>query len=183
MITDYIREYVKEECSITTLTRELYDNHIKVVADYGAKLARLLGADAQVVELASYLHDFSAVHNFEHLNDHGIKGSKLPEDLLKQFKFSDQTISQVKDAIITHSKPPKGKITSDEAICLSNADAMSQIVKPFFWLYFGYTVKKRSYEECIKAYLKWMSNNWMIMIEPAKEMISEEYAFLQNIKM
>lgn len=182
MVTEYIREYVKEECSKTGLTKELYDNHIVVVADYGARLARLLGADAMVVELASYLHDFSAVHNFEHLNDHAINGSKMAEELLRQFKFSDEIVNNVMDAILTHSKPINNKKSSVEAICLSNADAMSQLSKPIFWLYFGYAIKKRSYNECIKVYMKWMEDNWATMIQPARDMMQEEYAFVKTLK-
>ncbi len=182
MVTDYIREYVKEECSKSTQTKELYENHILVVAAYGARLARLLGADAQVVELASYLHDFSLIHDFEQPYDHGIKGSMLVDELLKQFKFSDDTIDQVKQAILSSSKPLSGKNVPIEAICLSNADAMSKLAKPFYWLYYGYANKKRTYKEGITVYLKWMDENWKAMVEPAKEMMADNYEFLNNLR-
>ncbi len=182
MVTDYIRGYVKEECSRSTLTQELYENHILVTASYGARLARLLGADTQVVELASYLHDLSLVHDFEQPYDHRMKGSIPVDELLKQFKFSEETIDQVKEAILLNTKPLSGKKASIEAICLSNADAMSKLAKPFFWLYYGYNHKKRSYKEGIAVYLKWMEDNWKTMIDPAKEMMTENYEFLKYLK-
>lgn len=182
MVIDYIREYIKAECDKATLTRELYDNHIVLVAGYGVKLAKILGADSQVIELASYLHDFSVIYDFEHPNDHPIKGAKVIDDLLKQFSYSEQTICQVKDAILAHSKPQNSRQMSAEAICLSNADAMSQLAKPVFWLYYGYTVKNRNYKDCIKIYAKRMEDNWKTMIEPAKEMMAEEYTYLKKLK-
>jgi uncharacterized protein len=182
VITDYIREYVKAECSKTTFNRELYENHILVVADYGAKLAKILGADKQAVELASYLHDFAIVHNFEQSNEHHVKGAKVAEDLLIQFKYSDDIINKVRDAILMHLKPQNGKNVSTEAICLSNADAMSQLAKPLFWLYYGYTIKKKNYNDCIHTYIKSMEDNWQAMIEPAKEMMAQEYAAVQKLK-
>lgn len=182
MVTDYIREYVKAECSKTTFNHELYENHIKVVAGYAVRLAEILGADKLVVELASYLHDFAAVHNFEHANDHHIIGAKAAEELLYQFKFSDDIISQVKEALLMHTKPQSKNGASIEAVCLSNAVAMSQLAKPSFWMYYGFTVKKKNYNDCIRKYVKWMEENWQTMIEPAREMMSTEYAALERIK-
>jgi uncharacterized protein len=182
VITNYIRELVKEEYSNTTITRELYTNHILVTADYGARLARLLGADARVVELASYLHDFSTVHEYEHSNSHTVKSSKKMDELLRQFKIPEDIISGVIEAVLNHSRPINSKKASVEAICLSNAEAMSQLSKPVFWLYYGYVVKKRTYEECIKVYIKWMEENWKTMIDPAKDMMTEEYAYLKKLQ-
>ncbi len=182
MVTDYIREYVKTECYKETFTRELYDNHIVVVAEFGAKLAKILNADFQVVQLAAYLHDFSSVHNFELLNEHRVKEAKVADELLQQFNYSENIINQVKDTILKHSKPQNKKQLTAEAICLFNADAMSQLAKPLFWLYFGYTIKKRSYKECIEIYTKWMEDNWKNMIEPAREMMMEEYEFIKKLK-
>jgi uncharacterized protein len=134
------------------------------------------------VELASYLHDFTTIHDFEHINDHPIKGAKVADDLLRQFNYSDEIIGKVKDAILYHSKPQNAKNISLEAICLSNADAMSLLAKPLFWLYFGYAVKKRNYNDSIQSYVSWMEDNWKSMIEPAKEMMAEEYAFIKKMK-
>lgn len=182
VVTDYIREFVKQECSKTTITRELYENHIVLVADYGARLSKLLKADSEVVELASYLHDFSVVYQFEHHYDHAIKSGNMIEGLLSQFKFPDETIRRVNEVIAQYDKATPSKEASNEALCLLNADAMSQLAKPLFWLYYGYTVKNKSYLQGIKSYLKWMDRQWEMMIEPAKEMMAKEYELLKGFK-
>ncbi len=182
MVTDYIREYVKQECSKNTMARELYENHIILVSDFGAKLSKLLGADALVVELASYLHDFSSIYQFDHHYDHTIPGVHRIDGLLRQFKFSDETIARVLEVIAQYNKPNPVEGASKEAVCLINADAMSQLSKPLFWLYFGYTVKNKSYNEGITSYLKWMESRWKIMMEPAKEMMAKEYEHLKRFK-
>ncbi|MCX7772965.1 MAG: HD domain-containing protein [Clostridia bacterium] len=182
MLKDYIREYVKEECSKSEAFRELYENHILIVAKYGVQLADLLGADAEAVELAAYLHDFSAVLDFEHINDHAIKGSKMADTLLRQFNYKEEKIQLVKQAIAHHSKPLKLNEGSLEAVCLSNADAMSQIAKPYFWLYFNFAVKKRSYEDGIKEYRQWMEANWQAMIDEARQIVEKDYEGVKQIK-
>lgn len=182
MVTDYIRGFVKQECSKTTLTKELYENHIILVRDYGAKLAKLLDADALIVELASYLLDFSSVYQFDHHYDHTIPGLRGIEELLRQFKFSDETISGVLEVIAQYNKPNPMKGASKEAICVINAEAMSQLARPLFWLYYGYAVKHKSYNEGIASYMQWMESRWEMMIEPAKEMMTKEYELLKRLK-
>ncbi|NMA67001.1 MAG: HD domain-containing protein, partial [Clostridiaceae bacterium] len=161
MVTDYIRGFVKEECSKTQLTRELYENHILVVADYGAKLGRLLEADPLILELSCYLHDFSPLHNFEHKNNHSFKNPKNIEEFLQKFKFSNQIIEQVKDTILANANPIRSKNATKEQICLFNAEAMSLLAKPVFWLYYSNSIaeNKRSHKDNLKVYIDWMEYN------------------------
>lgn len=182
MVTDYIREFVKQECSKTTLTKELYENHIILVRDYGAKLSQLLGAEALVVELASYLLDFSSVYQFDHHFDHAIPGVQRVEGLLRKFKFADETIEKVLEVIAQYNKPNPMKNASKEAICLINAEAMSQLAKPLFWIYYGYTVKRKTYNEGISSYLQWMESRWELMIPQAREMMAKEYELIKRLK-
>jgi len=180
MVTDYIREFVKQECKKTQLTMDLYENHILLVAEYGERLSKLLGADSLVVELASYLHDFSSVHNFDHKTDHSIKNPKLIQELLSKFKFSESVIKGVTETIMANSRPINGKATI-EAICLSNAEAMSQLAKPVFWMFFNNSAEQKPYKECVKTYIDWMESNWKTMISEARDMMAEEYAFLKKL--
>lgn len=183
MVTDYIREYVKEECNKSFKAKELYENHILVVADYAVRLGRLLGADSLIVELSSYLHDFSTHHNFEHKNNHTLEGSKKIQELLRQFKFSEDVIERVSDTILANSRPYNNKNLSKEAICLFNAEAMSLIAKPVFWIYYSNLLneKKRTYKDNVRVYLEWVDENWKHMIDAARDMMSEEYASLKEL--
>ncbi len=182
MVTDYIREYVKEECNKSLKAKELFENHILVVTDYAVRLGRLLGADSLIVELSSYLHDFSSHHNFEHKNDHTLKGTKEIQDLLRQFKFSDDVIEQVLDTILANSRP-YNKNATKEAICLFNAEAMSLIAKPVFWIYYSNLINenKRSYKDNVRVYLDWVEDSWKNMIDAARDMMTEDYASLKNL--
>lgn len=180
MVTDYIREFVKQECKKSQLTMDLYENHILLVAEYGERLAKLLGADSLVVELASYLHDFSPVHNFDHKNDHAIKNPKLIQELLTRFKFSDSVIKEVTETIMANSRPINEK-ASIEVICLSNAEAMSQLAKPVFWIFYNDGTGQKPYKECVKSYVDWMEANWKTMISEARDMMAEEYDFLKKL--
>ncbi|NLM75620.1 MAG: HD domain-containing protein [Clostridiaceae bacterium] len=183
MVTDYIRGFVKEECNKNQLTRELYDNHILVVVDYGARLGRLLEADPLVLELACYLHDFSPHHNFEHKNSHNFKSSKSIEDLLSKFKFPKQIIEQVCETISANANPARIKNATKEQICLFNAEAMSLLAKPVFWLYYSNSIRenKMTHKDNLKVYIDWIEYNWNNMISEARDMMAEEYSFVQKL--
>lgn len=183
MVTDYLRGYVREECNKSLVTKELFNNHIRLVAEYGIKLAKFYNADIQIVELSSYLHDFTVIHNFEHPHEHAIKGSGIADSLLKQFKYSDDIISRVNSTIASHIKHKGGDFDSNEALCLYNADIMSQLSKPLYWIYYSHTVKGRDYEEGIKTYLSWVEGKWQTMTEYAQKMMQQEYALIKALKL
>ena len=66
MIVEDMRGLVLEACGdpANLLSPGFFHDHVLVVAAYAAALAPRLGADTEVVELASYLHDLSAVRDF-----------------------------------------------------------------------------------------------------------------------
>ena len=183
MVTDYIRGYVREECSKTQLTRELYENHILVVVDYGTKLGRLLEADPLVIELAFYLHDFSPLHNFERKYSHNFKSSKSIEELLSKFKFPKNIIENICETISANASPVRRKNATKEQICLFNAEAMSLLAKPAFWLYYSNSIRenKMSYKDNLKTYIDWIEENWNNMIDEARDMMAEEYEFAKQL--
>lgn len=66
MIVDAIREYVAGECrsSRNAFGPAFFDEHLSVVVGYAKQLAEVLGTDLEIVELAGWLHDISAIQDF-----------------------------------------------------------------------------------------------------------------------
>ena len=67
-----------------------------------------------------------------------------------------------------------------EEICLSNADAMSQIVNPLYWLYFAFKIRNLSYDEGKKWCLNRIDDNWSKLIDPAKDLIESDYVRIKE---
>lgn len=153
-----------------------YQQHILLNERFSHRLADHLGADKEVLSLAAYLHDIAAISDYNTLADHHLIGAQRAGHILESKGcYSPVTIRKVQKCIETHSNPVAEGEASKEEICFSNADAMTQIVNPVYWLYYAYNVKGLSYEEGRQWYYTRVTTHWNKLIEPAKKMIEAEY--------
>jgi hypothetical protein len=60
-------------------------------------------------------------------------------------------------------------------VCVSNADAMSQVVRPAYWLYFAFQVRRLGFAEGRDWLRQRVENNWAALIPPARALIEKEY--------
>jgi len=183
MLLDDIRKMVQNECSKqeNKFGKAFYEQHILVVRDYACRLAEQIGADCEVVELASYLHDISVIQDFTTLIKHAESGSERAEAILKDHAYDCNKIEAVKHCIVTHSKPVQVGDGSPESVCLSNADAMSQIVKPNYWMYYFFSVRGMSFEQGTEWYQQRIKEHEEALIPAAKKMIAEEYHHMEAL--
>ncbi|MGE5363738.1 MAG: HD domain-containing protein [Bacteroidota bacterium] len=182
MLGKLIADYVNESCKApgNAFTPSFYSDHILVVSRYADTLAGILGADREIVLYASYLHDISAVHDISTLPVHNVRSAEMATELLASHGYDIDRTKMVSGCIKNHMTPlPIGSATPEE-ICLSNADAISQIVVPSFWLYFMYSVRKQSYQDGKIWLQKKIDSNWNSLIEPARELIEEKYNIISR---
>lgn len=173
MLADYIREYVKGECSNSPLGREFYENHLILVAHYGLKLAMETGADPEIVELAAYLHDFSFVMDEKDLKHHETKGVAIAEKLLRQFNYPPDKLERVKRCILNHSSLVQANGASPEEACLANADIMSLIARPDYWIKFLSMASQA--EDNANWYYDQIAKSWPLLMDPAKAMVADKF--------
>ena len=173
MMADYIREYVKGECSNSALGREFYENHLLLVAHYGIKLAMKTGADPEIVELAAYLHDFSFVIDDMDLKQHEAKGVVIADRLLRQFNYPTDKLEKVKRCILNHSCLSSACGASPEEACLANADIMSLIAKSDYWLKILPLAGKA--ENGARWFYEQVEKSWPLMMPPARAIVEDMY--------
>ncbi len=173
MITDYIRELVKGECNKTQneLGIAFFEQHILLVKEYACRLADILGADREIVELSSYLHDISAVIDISTLSRHSDLSAEVAESILKDKLLDSDKIETIKNVIRSHSSPIKVGEGTLEEVCVSNADAISQIINPSYWLYFAFSIRKMGYQQGTEWYKEKVRTNTDGLIQQAKDMI------------
>ncbi len=182
MVRDIIKKYVQDVCKNenNVFGFSFYEQHISVVFDYANELAEVLGANKEIIHLSAYLHDISAILDFSTVKEHNVIGSNIAQGILLQNGYPMAKVQNVKQCIISHSKPMKLGNGSIEEICLSNADAMSKISNPAYWLYFAYCVRKLNFGEGRDWYIKMIDTNWDELIEPAKDLIKDTYYSVRN---
>jgi putative nucleotidyltransferase with HDIG domain len=181
MNTDIIHKYVMEACKNRVLGTDFFDQHILVVVNFADQLAENLGADREIVNLSAYLHDIAAVLDFNNRKNHPITGADLAEQILSRNNYPPEKIIKVKKCITTHSSPVALGNGLIEEVCLSNADALSQINNPAYWLYFFYNINQLNYAEGTKSYLSLIDSNWKRLIDPAKHLIEKKYLLTKQL--
>jgi uncharacterized protein len=72
--------------------------HVQAVVRTARRLAALTGADAEIVEAASWLHDVAKGRS----QDHGRDGAIAAREILAQTDFPDAKVDAVADAIAKH---------------------------------------------------------------------------------
>jgi len=173
-----IREFVQRACQAEAniFGPAFFRQHVGVVAECCAQLAKCLRADAEVVELAAHLHDLSAVCDPATLPNHAQASAEMAVQILSERGYSSAGVAAVARAIASHSEPLAPGISSPEEVCLSNADAAARIIRPAYWLYFAFVVRKQGFAEGRQWLRLLFERQWGMLVEPARELIGARYA-------
>lgn len=182
MIETQVKKYVKDACarSENVFGKSFFEQHLLVVAEYGDRLADKVGGDKEIIHLATYLHDISAVKDFSTLPNHAVISGELAQDILMDYGYPQAKIDIVKRSISNHVTPIQLQDGLIEEVCLSNADAISQIINPAYWLYFVYCIRKMDFDEGRSWLIDRVESNWDKLIIPAKELIEEQYLLVKK---
>ena len=177
LIEAKIEKYVKTLCGNddNRFTKQFFEEHILLVIKYGLQLADYYKADKEIIRLAGLLHDVSVLLSNNKLEVHNVDSSTVATKLLKVYSYNEDRIKRVSDCILKHLRPLHEGGGNREEVCVSNADAMAQIVKPAYWLYFAFKIRGLSYHEGLSWYRKRITDNWNALVDPAKNLIREEY--------
>lgn len=157
-----MRAYVRAECAReqNVFGPSFYEEHLAVVAEYGTRLAERLGADREIVETAAWLHDIAAVRDRAALPRHAALGAAMAGELLCPHGYTAAEAGRIAACIASHSTPLAIGEGTTEEVCVSNADAIAQIVRPVYWLYMVYGVRRLGYEEGRRWLLERVEGNW-----------------------
>jgi uncharacterized protein len=182
MMVETIREYVRGECSSSKNAFEpvFFEQHLSVVTEYAKRLGGVLGADLEIIELAAWLHDLSAVQDITALPKHPGLSAEIARKLLGEKGYPPERIDRVARCIASHSVPVQVGGGLPEEVCVSNADAMSQIVKPSYWLYYVFRVRQFGFVEGRNWLRQRVETNWAALIPQAREIIENEYRLVRQ---
>lgn len=183
MNTALIRELVLAECqaSQNVFGPCFFDEHLAVVAHYGSCLAARLEADPEIVELAAYLHDISAIRDVGTLPEHGRLSAQLAREILAGHGYAPEVIEAVARCCASHANPVQMGRGSPEEICLSNADAIAQIVRPVYWSHVVFGVRQLGFENGRQWLLNRIESNWSNLIGPARDLVGDRYMLIKTV--
>ena len=175
-IVEEVRKFVEEESKKPTAHYgyEPYPNHLVPMRDYAVQLAKRLGADAEIVELATWLHDIGSIMNGR--EDHHIIGAKITEKKLKELGYPQDRIEKVKHCILSHRASQKIKPETVEAQIISDADAISNFdnIPGIFMAAFIY--ENQSQQEAKASVRQKLERKWeRLVLKESRDLIKPRY--------
>lgn len=102
---------------------DFWSEHISLVVKNSLELADRYGADKEIVELGSLLHDIALISNIGSKADHHENGAKIAVELLKKYNYPTGKIEQVRKCVLYHRSSHNS--TSIEEICVADADILA----------------------------------------------------------
>jgi len=100
-----------------------YERHFVPMHSYAVNLAKRLGANLEVVEIAAWLHDIGSI--IYRREDHHITGADIAEEQLKKLRYPKNKIELVKKCILNHRGSVNNHRGSLEEQIIAEADAMN----------------------------------------------------------
>jgi len=159
----------------------IWTHHMLSVVEYGKRLAAILDADADIVEIAALLHDYASIKDQAMYEDHHLHGPREAELLLQEHGYPRATILAVKECIVSHRASMGAKQRTKEAICLASADAMAHIAQLPSLLYLAYVQHQMTIDEGSKWVREKLQRSWNKLCPEAREIVQEQYQSALNV--
>lgn len=176
MIKD-IAKIVEEACKRDTnyFGYGIWTHHILNVVKYAKLMAKRIGADEEIVEMAALLHDYASIKDYDMYKDHHLHGANEAEKILKQFNYPAEKIYQVKHCIMAHRGSKTSQKMTKEALCLADADSMAHFDGISSLFYLAFFSHKMSIEEANDWLRGKLERSWNKLSQEAKEIIKDKY--------
>ena len=181
--TDDVRDLVRAEClgAANRFGPAFFGQHLLPVVEYARHLALRLGADEQVVELAGWLHDISAVRDLACVSTHHLDSARISRDLLRERGWPAHIVDAACRCIASHSAPVAPGDGSVEEVCVSNADVMAQLARPAYWFFYLHRVRGFDHDEGLAWWRTRLERGWSGLVEDARAIVAAEHGAVVRI--
>jgi len=164
-----IRELVKKECDSWD-----WNYHILPVVKNAKMLAKKLGTDEEIAEIAALLHDIGRIRHGT--DNHEITGIAEAEKILRELNYSKEIIEEIKHVVESHRG--KGKIPPKTRLAkiIANADAMAHFDTILAMMQKKLQVEGNDLKKACEALDRKVERDYKkLTIKEAKEATEEKY--------
>lgn len=126
-IVEIIKEELLKRCNESKDSDgfDFWEDHIKYVVINAVDLAKKYGADVEIVELGSLLHDIAMPSNIGPREEHHIYGAKIAEELLTKYNYPQDKIERVKQCVLNHRESKDLPRNTIEGEIIADADVIA----------------------------------------------------------
>lgn len=159
----------------------IWENHIAPMVTIANELAQLHSADAEVVRIATLLHDLASIEDHSKAKDHHIYGAERARHLLREAGYPAEKTELVANCILHHrGSILMAKETAEEQ-CLADADAVAHLSDLPSLFFVAYEKKGFGFEEGQQWVKRKITRDWQKMSEIARAKYTEQYYEIMNI--
>jgi len=151
-----------------------WTHHILPVVKYAKLMAKKLGANKEIVEIAALLHDYASVKDRKLYKEHHVHGARLAEMILEKYNYPEQRIKEVKHCILSHRGSKITKKLTIEALCVADADSMAHFDSISSLFYLAFFSHKMDIDEANDWIAEKLERSWKKLSPTAKEIIRDK---------
>lgn len=182
-ITEEVKKLYKQS-SNEAMSKWFYEGHVKVVATYAKEIAKKVDTNSELAILAALFHDIARTWNIT--EDPALMDESMAYagKIMSEHGYSEEEISQVKEAILPHSCK-KELPTTEIGKVLATADALAHLMTDFYFIlpFYGWLTAADTFE----GYRQWLLEkierdfNTKIFYEEYKEKTKLRYEALKTL--
>lgn len=172
-----IYDEVKNRCMLPSniYGTSTFEHHIELVYKIARDNSLVYNANKDIVSLAALLHDIAAITSKDYIEDHHIIGAQIAEELLQEYNLEKEELELIKKCILNHRGSKLSEKTTNEEICVADADAMAHFYGVASLFRMVYVEKNMSVDEGIEFVQKKLERSYNKLSEKGKEIIKPEY--------
>jgi|SRR3989344_2979995 len=175
-VVEEIRRFVKEESEKPSARYgfEPYEFHLMPMRNYAVKLAKKLNADAEIVEIAAWLHDIGSIINGR--ENHHIVGAEIAEQKLRELGYSFERVQRIKACILNHRGSVNNPRISLEEQIICDADAVSAFDNIGGLFKAAFIYEELNQKEAMKSVLSKLRRSWdKLSFQESRKIIKPKY--------
>lgn len=158
----------------------LFREHVRYVHQYVLLISEGSGADREVLELSTLLHDISMTDGSLDRSKHNEYSASIAERLLRLHSYPEEKIQLLKKCILNHSSKRACFRTTKEEQILVNADGLSHFdaIRSLYAL--AHNVMELNDADALLFIQDKLTRDYLEISEGLKELVRDKYELVMK---
>lgn len=149
--------------------------HFLPVVRNAKVLAKKLGADEEILEIAALFHDYASVLDKKLHEEHHLHSARLAEEWLQAHDYPQEKIALIKQCILNHRSSLRSPRKTVEEKILADADNLAHFENICSLLYLAYVRREMTIEEGRRWVLGKLQRDWENFELPESRQLASTY--------
>lgn len=182
-LVNKVKEYVMNKCDeYKKSSNDHYDfwnEHVKYVYLESISLAKLYGANIEIVSLGALLHDIALIEKVGDRQEHHVNGKILSNKILENFDCANDIKERVLGCVYNHRSSKNA--TNIEETCVADADILAHFDNIPMLFNSAFNRNNLSLNEVREWLLEQLEKDYNDLSDRTKENFKEKYNLIKEL--